>query len=479
MSKKLLSFAMALTGSLLLTASTSYAFGSYGDDVNSACAPAQPYTGNCALCHSSSYGASTPAKTAFSNGGSALTNYFCPSGPTCTDGDGDTFAREGGACGPVDCNDGNAAVRPTAAENCTDGIDNDCDGLIDAQDPSAVGCPPACTDNDGDTYAVEGGACGPVDCDDSNAAINPGAAEVCGDGIDNTCNGVIDEGCTTAPVCTNNDGDNYAVEGGECGPIDCDDTDAAVNPSAVEDCTDGIDNNCNGLIDALDSSASNCPSTCTDNDGDGYKVEGGECGPVDCNDADATANPGAEEICNDGIDNDCDAQVDEGCDPACPDADGDGFMDAECGGTDCNDLNAFISPAATEVCGNSIDENCNGASDDTCLSCPDGGVLSITRAAYNNKNKTLVIQGRSHLRTRISVVNVDTGKVLAKNIPVKGGKWKAVVKKMQARYVPDEVKAINSDGCSAEKVVTGNVGSSRKNEDEHDDDDDDDEHDDD
>ena len=469
MSKKKMSLASALAaGSFILISSTCYGFSSYGTQVNNACAPAQPFTGSCTLCHTGGYSTSTPAKTAFLAGGSALTDFFCPSGPTCTDSDNDTFALEGGDCGPVDCNDGNAAVKPSAVENCTDGFDNDCDGLIDAQDPSAVGCPPVCTDSDGDGYAVEGGPCGAIDCDDSNAAINPGVAEVCGDGIDNTCDGIIDEGCPTLPVCTDNDGDGFALEGGNCGVVDCDDTDAAVNPSAIEDCTDGIDNNCNGLVDALDSSATNCPAVCTDNDGDGYAVEGGECGPVDCNDADATVSPGAEEICADSIDNDCDAQIDEGCDVACPDADGDSYMDAACGGTDCNDLDAAINPGASEVCGNTIDENCNGASDDTCLSCPDGGVLSITGAVY--KERKLVVTGRSHLRTRISVVDADSGRVLAENIRVKGGKWTVEIENLPRGYVPEAIKAINTDGCETAKDVTVKGRPQRNDDDEHEDD---------
>ncbi|MHB8808438.1 MAG: choice-of-anchor D domain-containing protein [Desulfobulbaceae bacterium] len=117
--------------------------------MNNACAPATPYTGSCTLCHLSDRGAPTPAKTAYLAGGTTLTDFFCPAAPpppACTDSDGDTYAVEGGNCGPVDCNDANPAVNPAAAENCTDTIDNNCNGLIDALDPAAVGCPAPVSD---------------------------------------------------------------------------------------------------------------------------------------------------------------------------------------------------------------------------------------------------------------------------------------------------------------------------------------------
>jgi hypothetical protein len=114
---------------------------------------------------------------------------------TCTDSDGDTFAVEGGACGLVDCDDTDPAVNPGAVEACSNGIDDNCDGLIDSQDPACL----ICTDLDGDGYSIDGGACGVADCDDADPAVNPGAAEVCDNGVDDDCDGLID---ANDPFCS-------------------------------------------------------------------------------------------------------------------------------------------------------------------------------------------------------------------------------------------------------------------------------------
>ncbi|MBW2980804.1 carboxypeptidase regulatory-like domain-containing protein [Candidatus Woesearchaeota archaeon] len=55
---------------------------------------------------------------------------------------------------------------------------------------------PSCTDSDGDGYSVEGGLCGAIDCDDSNPSAYPGAAETC-NGVNDDCDGYVDEGCST------------------------------------------------------------------------------------------------------------------------------------------------------------------------------------------------------------------------------------------------------------------------------------------
>jgi hypothetical protein len=124
-----------------------------------------------------------PVSVACSNGcadGACLTE--------CLDADEDGFSPQGGSCGLVDCDDTNPLVNPGMEENCSNGIDDDCDGAVDGADLSCL----VCTDADTDGYAVEGGACGAVDCNDGDPAINPGVIEVCDNGIDDDCDGAVD-----------------------------------------------------------------------------------------------------------------------------------------------------------------------------------------------------------------------------------------------------------------------------------------------
>jgi len=104
----------------------------------------------------------------------------------------------------LDCDDNNANAFPGNTEVC-DGVDNNCDGNIDEGLPLNT----YYRDSDNDTYgdpnvttsscsAPAGYVLDNTDCDDSNAAINPGATEIC-DGVDNNCDGNIDEGCNNPP----------------------------------------------------------------------------------------------------------------------------------------------------------------------------------------------------------------------------------------------------------------------------------------
>ncbi len=265
---------------------------------------------------------------------------------SCTDADGDGVCADQG-----DCDDNDAAMKPGLNEVCGDGKDNNCDGQTDEECGG-----PACTDGDGDGVCADAG-----DCDDSDAATHPGAVEACGDQKDNDCDGQTDEDCAG---CLDQDGDGY------CATVDCDDSDAQVNPAAEEVCDDGVDNDCDGQKDE----GCSAQPACTDADGDGVCVEDG-----DCDDTDAATYPGAVEACGDQKDQSCDGAVDEGCE-GCVDQDGDGY----CATVDCNDFNAAMHPGAAEICGNGVDDNCSGAVDEGCGSgtpfTPSGGGASAGSA---------------------------------------------------------------------------------------------------
>jgi MYXO-CTERM domain-containing protein len=324
----------------------------------------------------------------------------------------------------VDCDDANAAATPGGAEVCDDGIDNDCDGLSDALD--LVDCV-ALVDADDDGYCVGGrdfnddGDCADlgeqvlvVDCDDNNAAINPGAAESCADGVDNDCDLLIDALDPACNAFTDVDGDGYCGQGqdldnnGDCsgpgeqnGESDCDEADVAVNSAAEELCTDGADNNCDGVADEADGAC----GAYVDNDGDAFCELGqdtnddGDCtdpgeqnGAVDCADNDMTINPAAAEICTNDFDNDCDGDpslADSDCLPFV-DGDQDSFCpigedlndDGDCADpgeqalvSDCDDNNDAVNPGAMEVCTDGLDNDCdadNDEADDACVAFVDG-----------------------------------------------------------------------------------------------------------
>ena len=297
-----------------------------------------------------------------------------------------------------DCDDTNNAINPAALEICN-GVDDDCDGAVDT---GAVDATPFYTDLDADGFgdsaswvleciAPPGTAANGEDCDDTNALVNPSAPEVC-NSIDDDCDNIVDGANAIDAVdwFGDSDLDGWGDTGTaitQCAPPsgfvdqdgDCNDADATVYPFAPEDCTSGVDSNCDGFIGTAD------------NDGDGVPA----C--EDCDDGNAAINPAADEVC-DGADNDCDGLVDEAdaIDTTLSflDSDGDGYGDAQSNvvscdvptgyvldGTDCDDTIDFIYPGAPEDCASGLDSNCdgfvgNGDSDGdgsiACEDCDDG-----------------------------------------------------------------------------------------------------------
>lgn len=273
----------------------------------------------------------------------------------CLDQDSDGFfAGTGCQEGLVqDCDDSNAGINPTAAEVCGNQVDENCDGQMDGD------CPDGCVDQDQDGHLGLTADCTKGDdCVDTNDSIHPDAAEVCGNSVDEDCDG-SDLECPKE--CKDLDGDGFVGITADCPEgVDCNDGDDDVYPGAVEVCDNGEDDDCEGG-DAV------CPDECVDMDGDGYGV-GPDCIAYDCNDGNDKVHPGADEVCGNGLDDDC-VDGDENCPATCDDNDEDGFgVGGACTVQDCDDGNADIFPGNDEICGNDVDEDCNGQAEEcVCL----------------------------------------------------------------------------------------------------------------
>jgi len=270
-------------------------------------------------------------------------------------------------------------------------------------------------DGDNDGFTVTQG-----DCNDNDPMINPSAQERCNT-IDDNCNGTVDEGFSLGGACTagvglceqtgvlvctaDGQGTQCSVAGGTGSPEICngldDDCDGEVDATALQPlmqvcysgpagtagvgicqageqtCLSGAFGNCQDeilpVIEVCNGLDDDCNATVDDNLSDptlGQACATGQLGVCGVGTIACTAGSlnctqntqSTTEVC-DGLDNNCNGASDEGL---TVDTDSDGFTTpGSCSGTknDCNDSNSTVFPGAPEICGDGLDNDCNGIVD--------------------------------------------------------------------------------------------------------------------
>jgi len=301
----------------------------YGDDEQTLTECAQP-TGYAELSGDCDDGDADYNPGAKEDDCSDPNDYNCDGSVGYADEDEDGWA----AC--EECDDDDAAVNPDADEYC-DGIDNDCDDEVDEDD--AVDASTWYVDADGDGYGDEADAgtttCASpsgymddnTDCDDGDAAVNPGADEICdADDTDEDCDGSADD----------EDSDTTAESKTTWYP----------------------DDDSDGFGDATDAGAALCEQPSGELEDN-----------TDCDDGDASIHPGADEYCN-GDDDDCDGSADEGtpvdADTWYADSDGDGYGDPGSSTQACTQPTGYVDN--DEDCDDddaSVHDDCSGDTGDT------------------------------------------------------------------------------------------------------------------
>ena len=282
-------------------------------------------------------------------------------GQPCAVGTGECRAVGVQICSPA----GDVAVcdvqaGPPVAEQC-DGLDNDCDGEIDEN--FSVGQP--CSVGRGECRNDGSLICNPAG-DGVVCSVQPGEiiAELC-DGLDNDCDGDIDEGFALGEICTVGLGEcrvgGLTICGADGSGTVCD---AEPGPSRPEVC-DGQDNDCD---DEIDEDFDDLDQVCAVGTGqcqaDGVRV----CNPAgDATECDAVPGAAAPELC-DGLDNDCDDEIDEdynlgdGCTAGVGECERPGALvcNPQGDGTRCD---AAPGASVDEIC-NGRDDNCDGEIDE-------------------------------------------------------------------------------------------------------------------
>jgi hypothetical protein len=241
---------------------------------------------------------------------------------------------------------GGGAVEPSGEVSCADGFDNDCDGAIDCADSQCDG--QRCTMATGRPGTCTSGAC--------VCAGTEARETTCGDGKDNDCDGLIDcqDPDCLGKVC---DGTGKVCPGPA--PSTCG---VCLTGTTETNCSDGKDNDCDGLVDCFDPDCQ--PST-----GPGALCNpfGGRClltsGIPSCG---CPGGATTETACSGGVDDDCDGKTDcadEDCQPLASGAPG---AACDANGRACTSQGVCACASNTEICNNydanglPVDDDCDG-----------------------------------------------------------------------------------------------------------------------
>jgi hypothetical protein len=230
-----------------------------------------------------------------------------------------------------------------------------------------------------------------LDCDDSNSKVNPGATEVC-NGIDDDCDGSVDEGVKTT-YYHDADGDTY-TNNSDTQEV-CSDPDGSgtawLSASTANDCDDNDVLEHPGQTWYLDADGDDYSDGTTDTTScerpTNYFVASELTATIgDCDDSDNKVNPGATEIPYNDKDDDCNSSTLD------DDLDKDGYNKD----LDCDDSNSKVNPGATEIV-NGIDDNCDGNVDVI-----DSGVHHLGDGAYSgsvNSQFQMATEGTTYTKS--------------------------------------------------------------------------------